>query len=684
MALRVALVLDGNAQGARTAVQATAGDVDKLEKATERATDAMDALRRSTEQQARLPTPMPSSVPASPASVPTGAGGGGTPANFVRGGGAAANGNVANIAAQFQDIAVTSAMGMSPLQIALQQGTQLSAVLGSQGAAGAAKMLAAALGSVFNPVSLLTIAVVGLGAAALQAIGGWIASNHKATQSLEEHDKWLKEILSGYDAAAKAAKGASEAAQQMPKGAVQSNLEADQAEKLKQVGDRYKDIIALSAQFEAMAGSAKAFGVPPEVADQLAGLRDLLQSVTKDGQLTRAEADQLVVALTRLSNNNADRNLKDIAAAALTNVNALSQLIGMIDATTASLSTLQNQAAVAQFNRNLDATTAGIAKLKALAPDLRDGYQQAKDVLTETLKTAETPFSRFTAQDQYDKTIAALDAQKAQQAAKKAASAANKVSDYQREIEASREKTAATQLEIEMVGQSTLAAERARKVLELETAAKKDAIGLSPARIAAIQAEADASAQAAAELENTKGVWSEIQQAGSSAINSLLDSVLSGGKNITDVVKNIAAEWLKMVIQMSVTNPLQNALLGTNSPTFATGISSFIAGLFGKREAGGPVVAGRPYIVGERRPEIFVPTSSGTILPNTNVMAGAGGGGMRFSQTIINNSTEKVSSRQRQRSDGSVYQELVIGATQRGMENDQFRSYGIRPATKSR
>ncbi|MDP9370528.1 MAG: tape measure protein [Chloroflexota bacterium] len=40
-----------------------------------------------------------------------------------------------------------------------------------------------------------------------------------------------------------------------------------------------------------------------------------------------------------------------------------------------------------------------------------------------------------------------------------------------------------------------------------------------------------------------------------------------------------------------------------------------------RREAGGPVMAGRPYIVGEREPELFVPRQSGTIL-NGSQMAG--------------------------------------------------------------
>ncbi|HEY8359360.1 MAG TPA: phage tail length tape measure family protein [Ramlibacter sp.] len=77
--------------------------------------------------------------------------------------------NTANIAAQFQDIGVTAAMGMNPLMIALQQGTQLSAVFSAQ-SGGVLKTLAAAFASVLSPISLVTIAVVGLAAAGLQMV----------------------------------------------------------------------------------------------------------------------------------------------------------------------------------------------------------------------------------------------------------------------------------------------------------------------------------------------------------------------------------------------------------------------------------------------------------------------------------------------------------------------------------
>lgn len=81
---------------------------------------------------------------------------------------ASSRGNLGNIAAQFQDIAVSAQMGMGPLQIALQQGTQLAAVLSTMEKP--VQGLGAALLSVLSPVSLLTIGLIALAAAGLQMV----------------------------------------------------------------------------------------------------------------------------------------------------------------------------------------------------------------------------------------------------------------------------------------------------------------------------------------------------------------------------------------------------------------------------------------------------------------------------------------------------------------------------------
>jgi hypothetical protein len=68
-----------------------------------------------------------------------------------------------------------------------------------------------------------------------------------------------------------------------------------------------------------------------------------------------------------------------------------------------------------------------------------------------------------------------------------------------------------------------------------------------------------------------------------------------------------------------------------------------------KRAGGGPVTAGQPYIVGENRPELFVPKQSGTIIPDLNdlsprraVGVGARSGGATVVQLELSSSGSKV------------------------------------------
>ncbi|RVA86547.1 hypothetical protein EN910_31175 [Mesorhizobium sp. M7A.F.Ca.CA.004.01.1.1] len=53
-----------------------------------------------------------------------------------------------------------------------------------------------------------------------------------------------------------------------------------------------------------------------------------------------------------------------------------------------------------------------------------------------------------------------------------------------------------------------------------------------------------------------------------------------------------------------------------------------IISALGLRAKGGPVTAGKPYIVGEKRPELFVPHQSGTILPSVPKLPSIAGAGV--------------------------------------------------------
>jgi hypothetical protein len=102
--------------------------------------------------------------------------------------GQAANDNIGrlqatpgNIAAQFQDVGVTAAAGMSPMLIALQQGTQLSAAFAGGGLAS----LGGAVRQLISPISILTIGIVALVAAGIQMVD-WAALAKSALNGIAD------------------------------------------------------------------------------------------------------------------------------------------------------------------------------------------------------------------------------------------------------------------------------------------------------------------------------------------------------------------------------------------------------------------------------------------------------------------------------------------------------------------
>jgi len=143
-------------------------------------------------------------------------------------------------------------------------------------------------------------------------------------------------------------------------------------------------------------------------------------------------------------------------------------------------------------------------------------------------------------------------------------------------------------------------------------------------------------------VETGKDVFSSIQDIGVSSIQKLEDSIIgliqgtvSAKDAFKSMVKSIIDDLLRMVIRMQITIPIAralNSLLGgffSGGPTEPFPAGGFDAGAMRPRAMGGPVSAGRPYLVGERGPEIMVPNRSGTVIPNHSM-----GGGVVVNQTL--------------------------------------------------
>lgn len=118
------------------------------------------------------------------------------------------------------------------------------------------------------------------------------------------------------------------------------------------------------------------------------------------------------------------------------------------------------------------------------------------------------------------------------------------------------------------------------------------------------------------------------------AFNEFVSSI-ARGENAFKAFGQLVGQVLTQVIQKLISTAILAALLSaipgfgavTNASGQAVGgFAGIFKSLLGFRADGGPVSGGRPYIVGERGPELFMPSVSGSIIPNNAVGSFMGGG----------------------------------------------------------
>ena len=108
------------------------------------------------------------------------------------------------------------------------------------------------------------------------------------------------------------------------------------------------------------------------------------------------------------------------------------------------------------------------------------------------------------------------------------------------------------------------------------------------------------------------------------AMGSFLFDFMQG--KLGDLSSSIKTVIDRMVADMLAAQ-LATALFGADFGKQGGNIGGLVGSLgtfiSGFRAEGGPVTAGQAYIVGEKRPELFIPDTNGTILPDTSALAGA-------------------------------------------------------------
>jgi tape measure domain-containing protein len=185
------------------------------------------------------------------------------------------------------------------------------------------------------------------------------------------------------------------------------------------------------------------------------------------------------------------------------------------------------------------------------------------------------------------------------------------------------------------------AAERARLERELLNAAEEAGKQITPQLRAEIAALADQYGLAVAESARLAESQDELRQSfedmrdlGKDILGGFVSDLIEG-RSATDALAGALSKVAAQLVEIGL-----NDLFGKSGSGSGTGIlGDFISSMFGGfRASGGPVQAGKAYVVGEKRPEVFVPEQSGTILPAIPRMpaavAPAGGGGVTFAPSL--------------------------------------------------
>ncbi len=156
-----------------------------------------------------------------------------------------------------------------------------------------------------------------------------------------------------------------------------------------------------------------------------------------------------------------------------------------------------------------------------------------------------------------------------------------------------------------------------------------------------------------------------------SSIKNNLRDAITGAQSFGEAMSNVLNKIRDKLLDKALDNIFGG--FGENFGKSATGgkgkgIGGFIGGLFGFADGGKPPV-GRPSIVGERGPELFVPRSAGTVVPNEKI------GGTNITNNI-SISVDATDSNVQSDEDGQQFGEAIANAIQAEIVKQQ-RSGGL-------
>jgi hypothetical protein len=570
---------------------------------------------------------------------------------------------IGNIAAQFNDIGVMMAAGQNPIQLALQQGTQLGQVFNQMGGGTQVlKGLGAAFMSVISPVNLVTIGVIAGGA----ALVNWLTSSEDAADATERLDDAMSMLAESTDAYLASSQLVRTSVEELTKtyGTLADEVvRANQA----QAGQD------LQNQMAAQASAAQA------LLDQFTVMDSRFSGVSQNGRalvesfrvmsdqfgLTDDEAQALVSSLEGLANA---RGPDQVAQAALQVQYALDgardsagqlpppladaygKLTEMITAAGQVRGELQQYPGILGQGASAAGVMAGqVSGIGSAAQNAATKLWNMVGAMGKARNAAINSVDNFQAGGlaaQYASygagRVQGEQAVREQGAlyggpdlhenfgaggggSRGGGGSSAAASEAEKEAAAIQKVNEALQQQIDMIGLS----DEARRV---QQEIQKAGVDLNSAEGQAIEALVIKLTQ----LEEAHKRAAEIGKALAQGLEDIFVAALSGA----DAAREAASKLLMELGRMLIHQAFQQLTKGLTSGG-GGGLGGLLGGLFGgARAGGGPVTAGTPYMVNENTPrsEVFVPSKSGAILnvPQAQkALAGAAGGGSKTEVNVM-------------------------------------------------
>jgi hypothetical protein len=490
------------------------------------------------------------------------------------------NQQLAGMQFQLQDLGVQLASGQSPFMAIVQQGSQIGQMFGPGSTVmGALKATGAGIAAFLtNPINL---AIMGFALAAAAAPAIWSALTGPEAKSaedlLKDVDAQLAELTKGFEEAGDAAQRMLDKVQSAD--VMRATLEGT-ADELR---------VGIAQAIDVVSAKTNSFitswqDISPELLATQNDIREMGAALA-DGNIT-VKAFRDFIAGIRLSDN-LPEPVHQLADELLAATNEARQLENALLGVEAANAAIANSVAVdpARFGEGLSTRSEIMAQLDK---DLRS---QADLLNGPTPKRAARGGKTQREKD---------------------------VDIVTREQEAIRSLLDDLRAEGELIGLTDLKRQQANATRNLGLSATETQI----AQVEQLIAQNYREQESLDALVDAQGFFAD-------ASFSALDALIQGGKEADDVIVELGKSLAMAALQATLLG--QGPLAGLFGTTSSGGVlGSLFGALLGVpgRAEGGPISAGRPYVVGERGPELILPKSAGTVIPNEQLGGRAGGGSM--------------------------------------------------------